>query len=151
MFRGQHSVNMDTKGRLAIPVKYREMLAEDSCIQLVATIDIDSPCLLLYPPEQWHEIEVKIQALPNFNPITRKIQRLFLGHATELELDSNHRILLPQHLREHAQLTKETVLIGQGNKLELWDKAKWDEQRAQYLAEMSAAESLPIELLELSL
>ena len=151
MFRGQHTINMDAKGRLAIPAKYREVLAADSCVQLVATIDIDSPCLLIYPFSEWQVIEDKVQALPSFNPTARKIQRLFLGHATEFDMDASGRVLLPHYLREHASLSKEVVLIGQGNKLELWDKEKWDEQRALYLAEMNDAENLPAELLGLSL
>ncbi len=151
MFRGLHTINLDAKGRLAIPTKYRETLAELCGARLVATIDTEERCLLIYPVNEWEEIQAKIEALPSFNPAARRIQRLLIGHATDLELDGSGRILLPQPLREYAGLEKESVLIGQGKKLELWSKGMWEDRRDEYLDMVSQPEQLPEELLSLSL
>lgn len=151
MFRGLSAVNLDAKGRLAIPMKYRQQLLDLFAGRLVATIDTEEHCLLIYPADEWEPIQAKIEALPSFNPSARRIQRLLIGHATDIELDANGRILLPQPLREYAQLEKETVLLGQGKKLELWSKALWNSRRDDYIAEVNAPEVLPDELLNLSL
>jgi MraZ protein len=151
MFRGLHTINLDAKGRLAIPTKYRETLAELCGARLVATIDTEERCLLIYPVNEWELIQAKIEALPSFNPVTRRIQRLLIGHATDLELDSAGRILLPQPLREYASLEKESVLMGQGKKLELWSKSLWEDRRDEYLDMVSQPEQLPEELQSLSL
>ncbi len=151
MFRGLHTINLDAKGRLAIPTKYRETLAELCGARLVATIDTEERCLLIYPVNEWELIQAKIEALPSFNPVARHIQRLLIGHATDLELDSAGRILLPQPLREYASLEKESVLMGQGKKLELWSKSLWEDRRDEYLDMVSQPEQLPEELQSLSL
>merc|ERR1712000_83427 len=109
--------------------KYREPLAELCGARLVVTIDTEERCLLIYPANEWEVIEAKIEALPSFNKAARRIQRLLIGHATDLELDGSGRILLPQPLREYAYLEKEAVLMGQGKKLELWSKAKKKERK----------------------
>ncbi len=118
---------MDQKGRMAIPKRLREMIQQNGCTTLVSTIDLQSPCLLLYPFEQWREIEQKVMSLPNTDLATRQYQRMFVGFAHELEMDGQGRILLPNVLREHANLEKQGVLLGQGNKLELWAQQAWDE------------------------
>ena len=151
MFRGLSAVNLDAKGRLAIPMKYRQMLVDLCAGRLVATIDTEERCLLIYPEHEWELIQAKIEALPSFNPSARRIQRLLIGHATDIELDANGRILLSQPLREYAQLEKKTVLLGQGKKLELWSKDLWNSRRDDYIAEVNATEELPDELLNLSL
>lgn len=124
---------MDTKGRLAIPKRYRESIAEASDNQLVATIDLQSPCLLVYTLDEWEVIERKLMALPNMDTKARLVQRLLLGHASEMEMDANGRVLLPPMLREHAKLEKEAILLGQGNKFELWSKVAWDASRPEML------------------
>ncbi len=151
MFRGLSAVNLDAKGRLAIPMKYRQLLVDLCAGRLVATIDTEERCLLIYPIHEWEVIQAKIEALPSFNPSARRIQRLLIGHATDIELDANGRILLSQPLREYAQLDKEIVLLGQGKKLELWSKDLWTSRRDDYIAEVNAPEVLPDELLNLSL
>ncbi len=151
MFRGINAVNIDAKGRLAIPSRYRQSINERYASKLVATIDTDSDCLLLYPLREWEHIEQKIQALPSFNPQARRIQRLLIGHACDLEMDKNGRVLLPGLLREYATLTKEIMLIGQGKKFELWDKAIWNEQRENWLSLDVDIEKLPEEMRSLSL
>ena len=132
-FRGINSVNIDAKGRMAVPKKYRDSIAEVSDNQLVATIDLHSPCLLIYTLDEWEIIERKLMSLPNVDPQARLYQRLLLGHATEMEIDSQGRILLPSLLREHANIGKPAILLGQGNKFELWSQESWDANRPDML------------------
>ena len=151
MFRGINSISIDGKGRLAVPTRYREALGQDRA-SLVVTIDTEETCLLLYPATQWQVIEDNLQRMPSFNAAARRIQRLLIGHATDVELDSNGRILLPQLLREHAKLEKKAVLIGQGNKFEMWDESIWQTKREEWLAEeASGADMLPDEMKTFSL
>lgn len=151
MFRGVNGINIDVKGRIVVPTRYRERLQESrSCI--VLTIDTEEKCLLLYPLIAWEEIESKLAQLPSFNPAARRIQRLLIGHATEVELDNHGRILLPPLLREYAGLSKHAMLVGQGKKFELWDDAHWQERRSQWLSEELNSDSvLPDEVKKLSL
>lgn len=136
-FRGINSVNIDAKGRMAIPKKYRESISVSSSNQLVATIDLHSPCLLIYTLDEWELIEQKLMAMPNVDPQARLYQRLLLGHASEMEVDSQGRILLPSLLREHANLGKPAILLGQGNKFELWSQEEWDANRPEMLQSVS--------------
>jgi MraZ protein len=153
MFRGLSAVSVDTKGRITIPARTRPIIDEQSNGQLVVTIDTHEACLLLYPLPTWHEIEAKLTALPSFNPATRRIQRLLLGHATELEMDSNGRVLLPQLLREHAGLGQNVMLVGQGNKCELWGENQWYAACDAWIEEEKeqTGDELPPELASLSL
>jgi len=154
-FRGITSINLDIKGRLVMPARYRAEITEEVGGQLVLTIDTEERCLLLYPINTWKEIESKIEALSSFNPHTRRIQRLLIGHATELEMDGSGRILIPQVLREYASLDKNVMLVGQGKKFEIWDEAIWNEGREGWLSEglrgKDGALDVPNELLILSL
>lgn len=134
-----------------MPARYRDRFMETCDGQLVITVDRDH-CLLLYPLPEWEEIERKLVRLPSLNKQARRLQRLLIGHATECELDSHGRILLPPPLREFAHLDKHLVLIGQGNKFELWDEKIWNEQREAWLAEEGQEDGeLPPELESLSL
>lgn len=151
MFRGVNGINIDVKGRIVIPVRYREQL-QDSRGSIVLTIDTEEKCLLLYPLNAWEEIENKLAQLPSFNPAARRIQRLLIGHATEVEQDTHGRVLLPPLLREYADLSKHAVLVGQGKKFELWDETHWQHRRETWLSEESnAGLDLPDELKTLSL
>ncbi len=149
-FRGVSNLSLDAKGRIVLPARYRERLVELCESQLVVTIDTDQPCLLIYPLPEWELIEEKIEALPSFNPTTRRIQRLLIGHATEIEVDANGRMLLSNPLREFAGLGKRVVLIGQGKKLELWDEACWNQRIESWLQEKGDDE-MPAALAELTL
>ncbi len=152
MFRGINAVNLDTKGRIIMPARYRAELQGSAKGQLVITIDAEEKCLLLYPLPIWEEIEKKIENLPSFNQATRRIQRLLIGHATELEMDGNGRLLLPQLLREYASIKKYVMLVGQGKKFEIWDKKVWAEGRTKWLTNgLSGLDALPSELQQLSL
>ena len=154
MFRGITAVSLDVKGRLAMPARQRDLLLEsDDNAQLVVTIDTQSACLLLYPIAEWEVIERKLEALPSFNPATRRLQRLLIGHASEVEMDNQGRILIPQLLRDYAKLDKRVMVVGQGQKFELWSDTVWDAQREIWLEEdkQMNAEGLPTELQHISL
>ena len=135
---------------MVLPARYRERLLEICQSQLIVTIDTDQPCLLIYPLPEWELIEEKIEALPSFNPTTRRIQRLLIGHATETEVDANGRMLLANPLREYARLGKKIVLIGQGKKFELWDETIWNERMEEWLGDEPGAD-MPEALAELTL
>lgn len=148
MFRGINAVTIDAKGRIAIPSRYRTLLMH----HMVITIEPEEPCLLVYPTDEWQKIEAKLQMLPSFNASARRIQRLLIGHATDVELDGQGRILLPTLLREYAHITKQAVLIGQGNKFELWDETTWKAKRESWLAEPSTLDgNLPEDMQHFSL
>lgn len=151
MFRGLNTINLDAKGRLAIPAKYRERLAMLCGGRLVVTIDTEERSLLIYPIDEWEDIEAKITALPSFDPNARRIQRLLVGHATDVEIDGSGRILLPAALREYAGLIKETVMIGQGKKLELWSKEAWEGTRDEYLEQANDESQLSEQIMSISL
>lgn len=127
MFRGPTPLALDGKGRLAIPTKYRDVLMQRCGGHLVVTLD-PSNCLLLYPFPEWEPIEKKLNALPSFNPVSRMMQRILVGSATDVEMDSAGRILLPSLLRDRARLEKDVVLVGQGNKFEIWSAIDWQSQ-----------------------
>ncbi len=136
MFRGVTALNLDAKGRMAIPTRHREQLQECCASQLVITVDADR-CLLLYPAPEWSEIEAKLEALPSFNKAARTLQRLYIGHAHEVEMDGQGRILLPPELRKFANLGKRVALVGQGKKFELWDEETWNGKREVWLDEVN--------------
>lgn len=127
MFRGVNTLNLDAKGRMAIPTRFRERLQSCCASQLVITVDTDH-CLLIYPLPEWQDIERKLVKLPSLDKAARRFQRMLIGNATEVEMDLQGRILVPQPLRSYAGLDKHAVLIGQGNKFELWDESRWNEQ-----------------------
>lgn len=132
MFRGLNHVSLDAKGRLAIPVRYREAISEGADGALVATVDRDR-CLLLYPREEWECIERKLVELPSLRPETRALQRMLLGYATDLQMDGHGRILLAPPLREYAGLDHRVVMIGQGHKFELWSEAGWSQIETSWI------------------
>jgi MraZ protein len=150
MFRGVNKLTLDAKGRMVMPTRYRERLLERCGGKLVVTVDKDQ-CLLIYPLPDWEEIERKLMRLPSLNVQARRLQRLMVGHATDLELDGHGRLLLPPSLREYSLLTRDAVLIGQGLRFELWDEARWNERRDEWLASDDTATDLPAELETLSL
>jgi len=151
MFRGVNPINLDAKGRMAMPSRYRESIAAYCAGQMVATIDAQSRCLLLYPLPDWEEIQAKIDALPSFNPASVRLKRLLIGHATDIELDGSGRLLLPSTLREYASLDKRVVLLGQGRKFEIWSEELWNQTRDDYLKEVGSQDTIPDEMLSLSL
>ncbi|MES2662474.1 MAG: division/cell wall cluster transcriptional repressor MraZ [Pseudomonadota bacterium] len=152
MFRGVHSVALDVKGRVMMPAKHRDSIRESSEGRMVVTVDTEERCLLLYPLPDWNLIQAKIEALPSFNPAARRIQRLLIGHAADVELDASGRFLIPPPLRDYANLDKKIVLIGQGKKFEVWNEEQWELKREEWLAiARSENGDMPDELKSLSL
>lgn len=150
MFRGVSNLNLDSKGRVAMPARYRERLLESCKGCLVITIDRDG-CLLIYPLPEWERIEAALMAKPNMNSQVRSLQRLLLGYASDVEMDAQSRVLIAPSLKEHARLEKHVVLVGQGNKFELWDEQAWVAQRKQWLNSDELAQGLSEALVSLSL
>jgi MraZ protein len=132
VFRGVSSLNLDAKGRIAIPTRYRDRLVETCASELVITVDKDR-CLLIYPKPIWLEIEEKLQSLPSFHEASRNLQRLYIGNAHEIDMDGQGRILLPQELRKFANLDKKVALVGQIQKFELWDEETWNTRQDAWL------------------
>ena len=150
MFRGPTNISLDGKGRLAIPTRYREFLIEHCGGRLIATIDTREKCLLIYPQPRWEDIQQKVESLSSFDPATRRVQRLLIGHATDCQMDGTGRVLLAAPLREYAGLTKKTVLIGQGHRFELWDEDAWKFKREEWIENEEELE-IPEALRNLSL
>lgn len=146
VFLGSYAINLDAKGRLAIPAKVRDELAAVCGGKVVVTAHTEERCLLVYPEQQWQDLQPRIEALPNINRKARLMQRLLLGYATPLEMDSNGRVLLPATLREYAGLDKKLMLVGQGKKLELWSEESW-----QSWINEAGGDELPEEVLALVL
>lgn len=142
LFRGIHRLSLDNKGRLLIPVAYRQRLSETGDGQMILTIDRDR-CLLLYPLNVWEDIERKLIQLSSTNKRARALKRLLLGHAEECCLDASGRILLPEPLREFASLEKRVVMVGQGNKFEIWDEQAWQAWCESSLADEGDGELMP--------
>lgn len=126
MFKGIHNINLDGKGRLTIPTKYRNTITDQSNGSMVVTMDTEEKCLLLYPSTIWATIERRINDLPSFSKNHRRIQRILIGHAEDLDIDSAGRILLSKPLRLAADMTKKITLIGQGQKFEIWNEDTWN-------------------------
>lgn len=125
MFMGEYNHTVDTKGRLIIPSKFRELLGEE----FIVTKGLDG-CLFVFPMNEWHAFEEKLRTLPLTQKGARQFTRFFVAGATPCELDKQGRILLPATLREFAGLDKDVVLAGMLNRIEIWSKAKWTENNA---------------------
>jgi len=143
MFQGAAQLNLDGKGRFAIPARHRDMLLAHCAGQLVLTADADG-CLLLYPQPEWQPIREKLMQLSAFNPRIRALQRFLVGHAEDVVMDAAGRVLVSSTLRSYAALEKRVMLIGQGNKFELWDEVCWQGQNEKMLG--FALGDLPPEL-----
>jgi len=148
VFRGATKVTLDAKGRLAIPTRYRERLAARCDGEIVMTVDRDR-CLLVYPLPDWEELERKLVRLPSLHKVARRIVRIMVGYATEVELDASGRVLVSRELRDFAGLDKQAILIGQGNKFELWDEETWNGKRDAWLGDEEDGD-LPADLESIS-
>ena len=138
MFRGLTTVNLDVKGRLAVPVRFRELLAAAATRDLVVTLNPWDRALWLYPLDEWQLIEAKLSGLSDFDKQSRRTKQIMRGYATDLRCDAQGRVLLPPALRELANLDKQAVLLGQGNKIEIWDATRWQDERDDWLDDVSA-------------
>ena len=141
-FRGIAQLVLDAKGRIAIPAKHREALANGES-RIVVTAD-PSRCVLVYPRAAWEPIQARLMGLSSFGDRTRSLQRLLVGYADDVEIDAAGRILVPPALRQYASLDKHVVLVGQGRKFELWNESAWQAQTAKAIS--FPADGLPPEL-----
>ncbi|MFP6816423.1 MAG: division/cell wall cluster transcriptional repressor MraZ [Pseudomonadales bacterium] len=138
MFRGINSATLDGKGRMALPSRFRDSVLAACEGKLVVTIDMRDTCLLMYPLPEWEVVQRKLEELSNIGSQARLLQRLLIGHATDLDLDGQGRILLPKMLRNYSELDKKLVLVGQGNKIEIWSDELWHSRMNTWLSEDSA-------------
>jgi len=126
MFIGEYNHNLDAKGRLAVPAKFREKLKEGA----VVTRGLDN-CLFLYAKEQWEKLAEKLASLPVSQSKARAFSRLMLAGAMDVECDSQGRINLPEYLRKYATLNKKVIVAGLFDRLEIWDEAAWEEYKTK--------------------
>ena len=150
MFKGISNLNIDTKGRASMPQRYRNNFCIKKKCKLVITADKDK-CLLIYTQNNWNIIEKKLSNLPSYNKEARFIQRLVIGHATESEIDSQGRFLIPNPLREYAGIQKKIILLGQGSKFELWSETIWNKKMKSWLESENIDEAKNNALTELKL
>lgn len=123
MFIGEYAHNIDEKGRLAIPVKFRKEL-----VRAVVTKGLDD-CLVVYPAGEWKKLADKLAALPISKANTRAFSRLMLAGAMDIEVDKQGRVILPEYLRKFANLNKKVIIAGLYNRVEIWEEARWDKYR----------------------
>lgn len=133
VFRGFNKISIDSKGRLAVPSRYRDLIAVQAENNLVITLNPLDRSLWLYPLPEWDVIEDKLATLSDFDKQSRRTKQMMRGYASDCQLDSQGRILLPKELRSYAELTKQAVILGQGNKFEIWNETAWDAQRDEWL------------------
>ena len=134
MFRGSTTTSLDNKGRMGLPVRARETLTSLDGGNLVVTIDPSEKCLLLYPIAVWDALQTQLEALNNLQAGVRSLQRIMIGHATDVQIDGAGRILLPSLLRTFAGLDKTAILVGQGKKFEIWAEEAWSIRREHWQA-----------------
>lgn len=134
-----------------MPSRHRDEFMARCAGQLVVTIDAIEPCLCVYPLDEWAPIEDRLRELPSLCEASRRLQRLLIGNAVDLELDAAGRFLVPTRLREYARLARRAVLVGQLNKIQLWDEAAWDARCAEDLQAIKEPGGLPEELRSLIL
>jgi MraZ protein len=125
LLTGQQATTLDSKGRLAIPARYRALLEEGCEGRLKVTVNHDRECLLIYPIQEYDQRAQVINKLSDFDPLERRLKLMFIGHAFDMDMDANARVLVPSTLRELVGIEREVVLVGQHHKLELWDAAAW--------------------------
>ena len=150
MFKGISNLSIDVKGRASMPQRYRSDFSSKNKSKLVITADKDK-CSLIYTQSSWAIIEKKLSNLPSYNKEARFIQRLLIGYATESEIDSQGRFLIPIPLREYAGIQKKIILLGQGSKFELWSENIWNKNMKSWLVSQSNDDSNNNALSELKL
>lgn len=134
-----------------MPSRYRDELVSRCAGQLIVTIDAVDPCLCVYPLPEWELIEAKLRELPSLREETRRLQRLLIGNAVDIELDGSGRFLVPPRLRAHAGLDKHAMLVGQLHKFQLWNEDAWNALADADLAAIKQPGALPDDLRDLIL
>ena len=122
---------------MALPARFRDSVLAVCEGKMVVTIDMRETCLLMYPLPEWEVVQRKLESLSNIGPQARLLQRLLIGHATDLDLDGQGRILLPKMLRSYGELDKKLVLVGLGNKIEIWSDELWQSRMNTWLSDDS--------------
>ncbi|MBS9778251.1 MAG: division/cell wall cluster transcriptional repressor MraZ [Gammaproteobacteria bacterium] len=138
MFRGATSLSVDSKGRMTIPAKHRDALTK---LVIAPNPVPDELCLVVYPLEEWEKVEAEIVASPNTKGI-RRLKRIFIGTAVDYVVDGQGRVLITPELRDFAGLEKKVMLVGQGNKLEIWSDSAWAALQNSEVGEDADAEYL---------
>lgn len=148
LLRGTRTVNLDAKGRFAIPTRYRAQLQASCEGRMMVTVAVDERCvgekgcLWLYPLAEWEKIESKIDQLPTFNKSATNLRRFLIGSGLDCEMDAQGRLLLPEKLRTWAEIGKKAVLLGQLNKFEIWNDVAWGKKEEEWMNESGDAEGL---------
>lgn len=124
MFRGRYQHQVDQKGRLSVPSKFREVLSSNYDERLIIT-NFDQ-CLWAYPAAEWQELERKVGALPQFLEEVKALQRVFISAASECPIDKQGRILIPPSLREYGAIDGDVVIVGMTKRFEIWSRDRWD-------------------------
>lgn len=127
MFQGANQINLDAKGRMAVPTRAREPLTQGGTVKLVLTAHPDS-CLLLYPSPAWEPIRAQVMSFPALDRQASLWKRLLVGFAQEVEPDGAGRLLIPPELRDFAKITRQVMFVGQGSHFEIWDLEMWNAQ-----------------------
>jgi len=143
VFRGFSTVSIDSKGRMAIPSRFRERLISIADGNLVLTLNPLDHCLWMYPLNDWELIEKKLAELSDFDKQSRRTKQMMRGYANDCQLDAQGRILISLELRDYARLQKQAVILGQGNKFEIWNQENWEEQRDLWLSQLDGADGEP--------
>lgn len=139
MLRGATELNLDAKGRMALPASERERIrGVYGSGEMILTINFQERCLWLYPAEEWDRIEKKLISLSSLDRNIVRMKRLLMGHAKDCNLDAQGRIAVSPFLREYAGLDKKVVIMGQGNKYEIWDAQTFNDQRNNWIEEQAA-------------
>jgi len=124
-FSSEYECKLDPKGRIVLPARMKSQLPDDSQNTVVVTRGFE-PCLVLYPLVEWTKVFSKVAGLNEFNEEYRNFQRNFFRGNTEVELDSNGRFLIPKTMLKHAQLDKDAILVGMGNRIEIWEPGNYE-------------------------
>lgn len=125
-FSGKYYYTLDPKGRIIIPAPFREIISTNYSLKIYVVNDLFDKCLHLYPQEEWIKIEEKVRQLPKTQEEVKIFMRRVISSAQEIELDKQGRVLIPASHREDADLKSEIVIVGQVEKIDLWDRAEWD-------------------------
>ena len=138
MFRGNATVNLDEKNRFAVPARFRDRVLEVCGTKLVVTVAVNErcvamdDCIWLYPLTAWEQLEAEVKSLPAFKKKAIRLRQVLIGSAFDCEMDSQGRILLPEKIRKMANLDRKLVLVGQLNRMELWNEEVWAIKEAQF-------------------
>jgi MraZ protein len=150
VFRGRYEHSIDAKGRTSLPSRFREVLAAGGESKLVLTTGLD-PCLVAYPMTEWLAFEDRLAKLPQFDPNVAMLRRIYVSGAVECDLDKVGRILVPQTLRDHADLERDALWAGMGRHIELWAKERFEGMRDQVLSDEEKRQQMAARLAELGL